>query len=491
MAKKKKRATKRTPRKQGKRKRAQEKPSLEATHEASDIGGEFGAEKTGRSIVTFMDTSPASIKSALASMRTRAGVSNVCRMADFSAEEFAVEETEEADAVIFDELGIAVVGGDTDRMAVMTTMAEAGDANVIVEPEYVNYAFDESALDDDVLDEEDATDGPTPGDLASISPAFLRGYQQAVNQLVDSLMGGGAAAAGVEQIEALATFSDTARATWGLHATRVLNSRFTGRRIRVAVLDTGMDLRHPDFTGRRIRSQSFISGQSVQDGNGHGTHCIGTSCGPRRPGVGPRYGIAYEAEIFAGKVLSNRGSGSDSSILNGINWAIRNRCQVVSMSLGRAVRPGERPMRSYETAGRRALGAGTLIIAAAGNDSSRPHSVIPVSSPANAASIAAVAAVDSNLRVARFSNGGINPGGGEINLAGPGVDVHSGWPMPRRLRSISGTSMATPHVAGIAALVAQQVPSARGVGLYRELRRRARRLSLPRADVGNGLVEAV
>ena len=115
----------------------------------------------------------------------------------------------------------------------------------------------------------------------------------------------------------------------------------------------------------------------------------------------------------------------------------------------------------------------------------------PVDSPANAATIAAVAAIDANLRVARFSNAGINPGGGEINLAGPGVNVHSSWPMPLRLRSISGTSMATPHVAGIAALIAEEVPSARGVQLYREMRRRARRLPLPRTDVGNGLVEAV
>ena len=259
----------------------------------------------------------------------------------------------------------------------------------------------------------------------------------------------------------------------------------------MAVLDTGLDLNHPDFQGRAINSQSFIAGEAVQDGNGHGTHCIGTSCGSRRPGVGPRYGVAFNAHIFAGKVLSNGGRGSDGAILSGINWALRNRCQVISMSLGRRVSPGERPTRNYETAGRRALRAGTLIVAAAGNDSSRPSQVIPVSSPANAASIAAVAALDANLSVARFSNAGINPRGGEINLAGPGVHVHSSWPMPLRLRSISGTSMATPHVAGVAALVAEEVPSARGVQLYRELRRRARRLPLPRVDVGNGLVEAV
>ena len=492
MAKKKKQVSKRTPRKRAQRERPpQVGLTLEGADESTEAEGGLGAQTTGRSIVTFVDASPAAVKSALTSMKTRAGVSHVCRMADFAVAAFDVADTEDADAIVFDELGIAVVGGDVDRMTTMTAMAAAGEANVIVEPEYVNYAFSELALDEDVLEEDETGSGAGPSELSSISPDFLRGYQQAVNQLVESLTGGGAAFAGVARAEVLAAFNDTATATWGLHATRVLNSRFTGRGIRIAVLDTGMDLRHPDFAGRTIQTQSFISGQAVQDGHGHGTHCIGTSCGPRRPGAGPRYGVACDAEIFAGKVLSNAGSGSDGGILGGINWAVRNRCQVVSMSLGRLVQQGERPMQSYETAGRRALQAGTLIVAAAGNDSSRPHTVVPVSSPANAASIVAVAAVDANLRVARFSNGGINPGGGEINLAGPGVDVHSSWPMPQRLRSISGTSMATPHVAGIAALVAQEIPAARGVRLYHALRRRARRLSWPRSAVGNGLVEAV
>ena len=463
---------------------------LEPNRDGTGASGEFGAHTTGRSIVTFLDDSPAAVKRALSTMKSRAGVSNVCRMSDFGVEAFAFEEAQQAEAIVMDELGMAVVAGDADRMSRMTSIAESGDVNVVVEPEYINYTFDDEGLDDDALDDE-GTDELLPGGGPIASEDFLRGYQQAVDNLVSALLRGGeSGGAGAVEAEVLAAFRGSASSTWGLRATRVLQPRFGGRGIRVAVLDTGMDLRHPDFAGRRIRAQSFVSGEAAQDGNGHGTHCIGTSCGSRRPGVGPRYGIAFDAHIFAGKVLSNAGSGSDGGILNGINWAIRNRCQVVSMSLGRAVRVGESPMRSYETAGRRALNAGTLIIAAAGNDSSRPSVIRPVSSPANAFTIAAVAAVDPRLRVATFSNGGINSSGGEINLAGPGVDVHSSWPMPRRLRSISGTSMATPHVAGVAALVAQEIPSARGVGLYRELRRRARRLWRPRRDVGSGLVEA-
>ena len=102
----------------------------------------------------------------------------------------------------------------------------------------------------------------------------------------------------------------------------------------MAVLDTGMDLRHPDFVGRPVVSQTFV-GQPVQDLHGHGTHCIGTSCGPKAPpGTTPRYGIGSAASIFAGKVLSNAGSGTQAQVLAGMNWAIANGCHVISMSLG-------------------------------------------------------------------------------------------------------------------------------------------------------------
>jgi len=257
-----------------------------------------------------------------------------------------------------------------------------------------------------------------------------------------------------------------------------------------------MDLKHPDFAGRTVISSSFISGQSVQDGHGHGTHCIGTACGPKKPPLPPaystpvpRYGIAYDAAIYAGKVLSNQGSGGDAGILTGINWAVRRKCQVVSMSLGAPVPVGAPPSFIYEMVARRALKLGTLIIAAAGNDSNRPASIRPVSRPANCPSIMAVASLDENLRVSYFSNGGINPNGGEVNLAAPGRNVFSSWPMPTRYNKISGTSMATPHVAGIAALYCQRT-HATGQALWNVLLNTARHMPLPARDVGAGLVQA-
>jgi subtilisin family serine protease len=97
-----------------------------------------------------------------------------------------------------------------------------------------------------------------------------------------------------------------------------VTSAYSGQGVRVAVLDTGMDLEHPDFVGRNPVTRSFVADESVQDGHGHGTHCIGTSCRPRVPAQLPRFGIAYDAQIHARKVLSNRGSDTDSQILGGI-----------------------------------------------------------------------------------------------------------------------------------------------------------------------------
>ncbi|MFN2466897.1 MAG: S8 family serine peptidase [Gaiellaceae bacterium] len=168
-----------------------------------------------------------------------------------------------------------------------------------------------------------------------------------------------------------------------------------------------------------------------------------------------------------------------------------NNCAVVSMSLGAVARPGQRYSTVFETVAKRAAGAGSLILAAAGNDSRRPTAVNPVNHPANCPSILAVAALDAGFAIASFSNRGVNPDGGQVDVAGPGVDVLSSVPMPARYGRKNGTSMATPHAAGVAALLAETNPRARGAALGQLLSGRARRLAtLPSADVGAGLVQA-
>ena len=277
--------------------------------------------------------------------------------------------------------------------------------------------------------------------------------------------------------------------TWGLRALGAGESTAAGQGVRVAVLDTGMSPEHPDFADRTVVTNSFVSGESAEDGNGHGTHVIGTACGPREPATGPGYGVAYDAEIYAGKVLDNSGSGSDAEILAGISWAVANNCRVVSMSLGAPVEPGQGHSETFEQAARRALRRGTLIVAAAGNDSRRSEgSIGPVGHPANCPSIMAVGAVDSEGAIADFSSGTVDPDGA-VDVTGPGVEVYSSWPMPDRYRTISGTSMATPHVAGVAALLAEQ-HSASDWQLWARLCLSARRSALPSVDVGCGLVQA-
>jgi subtilisin family serine protease len=285
-----------------------------------------------------------------------------------------------------------------------------------------------------------------------------------------------------------AAAADETSATWGLEAIKVPLSAFTGAGIKVAVLDTGFDSAHQDFRGRKVVRKLFASQSSENDTVGHGTHCIGTACGPLRPTNGPRYGIAYEAEIYAGKVLGDDGMGTDRSVIAGMDWALDQGCQIISMSLGAATQVGDQPNADYEQIGQACLDGGLVVIAAAGNESSRPGFVAPVGSPANASTIMAVAAIDRALGVAPFSCGGINPGQ-DVDIAAPGVDVLSSLPGSRYGR-LSGTSMATPHASGVAALIAQSDIKYRGRALWDRLLELAGTLPHPVRDVGKGLLQA-
>jgi len=159
-----------------------------------------------------------------------------------------------------------------------------------------------------------------------VSRDYIKGYRDCAAALLSGTPENQSSA------QASQSFSDDTLSTWGLKACKVENSQATGVGIKIAVLDTGLDLNHPDFASRAIVSKSFVPGTSAQDGQGHGTHCVGTSCG-RTDINGRRYGVAQDATIYVGKVLNDRGRGDTDSILAGINWAIDQKVDVISMSL--------------------------------------------------------------------------------------------------------------------------------------------------------------
>ena len=413
--------------------------------------------ETGRYLITFKEGAVSEGSQSL-----EAGGMRVADARDFKDQDVVLENVGDADAVVFPEIGVALVGGDVaQERGLSAQVAEASDSPVeSIDPEL--FVFAEASPGHYLQGISTQTDN-SPNE-------YLRGFLRASEMIANDLRLGPAiqpALAEDEEVMALG-------ATWGLRACRVPQSARSGSGIKVAVLDTGLDLGHPDFAGRFIVSRSFV-GQPVQDLHSHGTHCIGTSCGPKTPpGLTPRYGIAFRASIFVGKVLSNSGSSVAGSVLNGMNWAIANRCAVISMSLGSQA--GPQPY--YTAAGQAALNNGLLIIAAAGNAGSF------TGAPANSPTIMAVASLDPTMSPSSFSNFG------KIEIAAPGRDVFSSVPRPTRYGIKNGTSMAAPHVAGCAALWAESSPALRGMNLWNRLRTAARPLPFGASRVGAGLVQA-
>jgi subtilisin family serine protease len=279
-------------------------------------------------------------------------------------------------------------------------------------------------------------------------------------------------------------------ASWGLEAIGILSCSYSGYGVRVAMLDTGLDLQHPDFAARPIVSRSFITGTPVEDRNGHGTHCAGVACGPLHPADVPRYGIASGADLYIAKVLDDNADGADGDVIAGIDWAIGNACAVICLSVGAPGIVEGTYSLVYERIAARALAAGSVLIAPAGNESQRPDTIAPVGHPANCPSILAIGAVDEHLSVAPFSNAGLSPGAGDIDLTAPGVAVLSAAPGSVRHQLGGGTSTAAAHVSGVAALLAEAHPRARGASLRALLLQTARPLRAPVQDVGAGLVQA-
>ena len=284
--------------------------------------------------------------------------------------------------------------------------------------------------------------------------------------------------------------------TWGLESIGFSKTKLTGKGVSIAVLDTGIYLDHPDFKDRNVIGKSFITGEDWdKDKNGHGTHVAGIATGNISHIDGRRYGVANEADLVIAKVLSNSGTGSTSGIIDAIDWAIEKGYNIISMSLGSPVGVGEKPSLVFNHIGQKALDKNILLIAAAGNDSRRPAIPRPVSSPANAESVMAVAALDKQLQVAPFSNGGINAAtGGRIDISAPGVAIFSCFsklaPNGSLYSTLNGTSMATPFVSGVAALYREAYKTDSASEIWRKLEKRVKQLPTQKLrDVGVGLIQ--
>ncbi|WP_394120961.1 S8 family peptidase [Planococcus donghaensis] len=265
-----------------------------------------------------------------------------------------------------------------------------------------------------------------------------------------------------------------------------------GRGNIVAILDTGCQMDHPDLQDRIIDGKNFTAdfngdAANFDDNNGHGTHVAGTVAASYREDGGIA-GVAPEAQLLILKVLTGEGSGEYQGIIDGIHFAIDWRgpegetVSVISMSLG-----GPEDVAELYAAIKRAVDGGIPVVCAAGNEGDDLHDTDEFAYPGAYGEVIQVGAVDFDRRIANFSNTN-----DEIDLVAPGTDIYSTFP-GGKYASLSGTSMAAPHVSGALALIKniaekEFVRKLTEAELYAQLVRRTMPIGYPKTAEGNGLL---
>ena len=239
---------------------------------------------------------------------------------------------------------------------------------------------------------------------------------------------------------------------------------YDGTGTTVAVLDTGVDAAHPDLAGVVTAAENFTDSPDTADHFGHGTHVAATVAGTGAASGGRRKGVAPGADVMVGKVLGDDGYGLESWVLAGMEWAARSGADVVNMSLGGDPTDGTDPLSQAVNA--LTEETGTLFVVSAGNSGENGASTI--GSPGSATGALTVGAVDREDQLAPFSSRGPRVGDLAVkpDITAPGVDIVAaratgtamGTPMDDKYTAASGTSMAAPHVAGAAAILAQRHP---------------------------------
>lgn len=264
---------------------------------------------------------------------------------------------------------------------------------------------------------------------------------------------------------------------WGVDKIDADLTSATGQGVKVCVVDTGIDEDHPDLQANIVGGKNFVGRRIIDptkwdDDNGHGTHVAGTIAAvDNSVGV---VGVAPEASLLAAKVLDRKGNGYVSDVIAGIDYCVSAGANVVSMSLSADVHI--QTMKDAVDVASQSV----ILVAAAGNDGSS------VDYPAAYDSVIAVGATDSGDNLAYFSN--VGP---EIELVAPGVNILSTW-KNGEFNTISGTSMATPHVSGVAALALETNPSMTNAQIRSLLQTTADDLGATGRDdnFGYGLVDA-
>ncbi|GGV37463.1 peptidase [Streptomyces longisporoflavus] len=303
---------------------------------------------------------------------------------------------------------------------------------------------------------------------------------------------GGALADGIEKIWLDGRVeADMAQSNEQIGTPGAWEAGLTGKGVKVAVLDTGVDLGHPGLKDRVGAAKSFIPGEEVADRNGHGTHVASTVGGSGAGSDGDKEkGVAPGADLSVGKVLSDEGSGTESQIIAGMEWAAKDvGAKVVSMSLGsQEASDGTDPMAAAVNTLSEDTGA--LFVVAAGNNGA-PSSI---GSPGAADSALTIGAVDSADRAAYFTSQGPRYGDNALkpDLSAPGVDILAARSQlvtgEGYYTEMSGTSMATPHIAGVAALLAEKHPDWSGARLKDALMSTSKQLDSSAYELGAGRV---
>jgi serine protease AprX len=274
-----------------------------------------------------------------------------------------------------------------------------------------------------------------------------------------------------------------------IRAPRVWAAGFTGRDLPIAVVDTGIDPGHPDFAGRIVAMQD-LTGEGPRDNHGHGTHVAGIVAGS-----GNKYkGVAPEASIYAAKVLHSDGSGYMSEVMAGLEWAVQQRVKLINLSLG-GIGPCD-GSDALSTACDAAVERGVVVCVAAGNYGPGASTIGP---PGCARKVITVGACSNRDAIASFSaRGPTSDGRVKPDLLMPGVDIVScraqgtnmGAPVDALYTRSSGTSMATPHATGAAALLLEAFPDLTPARLKDRFMNTAKDLGLDANVQGKGRVDA-